>query len=71
MQTTYTIWAHKTIPGAFGYTVETEDTLVHQGRVPGASGAQRMTFDEATAYAQALVAELTAPPPSPDPAPAA
>lgn len=63
MNATYTVFPLADVPGAYGYLVTSDrGHAERQETVPGASGFVRMTQAEAEAYAQALVAELTAPP---------
>ena len=60
---TYSLFPVETEDGAerFGFVVESEDGSfrVRADCVPGASGIQRMTEAEATALAQACIAENT------------
>ena len=72
MLTNTSIWPVTGIPGAFGYSVTSDaGHSVQQDRIPGASGKQRMTYDEAVAHAQELVDELNPPDPLSSPLPEA
>lgn len=56
---TYSLFPVEGEAGAFGFVVESDDGSfrVRADCVPGAQGIQRMTEAEATAQAQAYVAE--------------
>lgn len=63
MKATFTLYPNPDAQGAFGYNVESDaGHRIGQDYAPGASGNVPMTESEATAYAEALIAELTAPP---------
>jgi hypothetical protein len=78
MQARFNTYPLPETPGAYGYRIEGAGFQVIQDYTPGAQGIVPMSEAEATAYAQAAVASLTAATtpqdpaePMPDPAPTA
>ena len=62
MKATFTLYPNPASQGAFGYLVESDaGHRALQDYAPDVAGNQPMTEAEATAYAEALIAELTAP----------